>query len=52
MFEHAAMLLSFVYALALTHLLSSATDLVLARDRSGSPACRRSGCSSPSSARS
>src|SRR5258706_2170767 len=33
MFEHTAVLLSFVYALALTHLLSSVTDLVLARER-------------------
>ena len=33
MFEHVAMLLSFVYALALTHLLASATELIIARDR-------------------
>jgi hypothetical protein len=33
MFEHVAVLLSFVFALALTHLLSSTTELVLARDR-------------------
>ncbi len=31
MFEHIQLLLSFVYALALTHLLASATELVLAR---------------------
>ena len=35
MFEHVAILLSFVYALALTHLLSSATGLIIARDRAG-----------------
>lgn len=33
MFEHVTILLSFVFAIALTHLLSSATELVLARDR-------------------
>jgi hypothetical protein len=33
MFEHVTILLSFVYAIALTHLLSTATELVLARDR-------------------
>jgi hypothetical protein len=33
MLEHTAALLSFVYALALTHPLSSVTDLVLARER-------------------
>jgi hypothetical protein len=33
MFEHVTILLSFVYAIAMTHLLSSATELVLARDR-------------------
>jgi len=33
MFEHVQLLLSFVYALALTHILASATELVLARDR-------------------
>lgn len=33
MFAHITTLLSFVYALALTHLLSTATELVLARDR-------------------
>jgi hypothetical protein len=32
-FEHVTLLLSFVYAIALTHLLSSATELVLARER-------------------
>lgn len=32
-FEHVAALLSFVYALALTHLLSRITELVVARDR-------------------
>ena len=31
MFEHVTILLSFVYALALTHLLSSATELLVAR---------------------
>jgi len=30
-FEHVTILLSFVYALALTHLLSSATELLVAR---------------------
>jgi hypothetical protein len=33
MFEHVTILLSFVFAIALTHLLSTATELVLARDR-------------------
>ena len=33
MFEHVTILMSFVFAIALTHLLSSATELVLARDR-------------------
>jgi len=33
MFEHTAMLLSFVYALALTHLLSSVTNLILDREQ-------------------
>lgn len=33
MFEHVTILLSFVYALALTHLLSSATDLAIAGKR-------------------
>lgn len=32
-FEHITTLLSFIFALALTHLLASATDLVLARER-------------------
>jgi hypothetical protein len=32
-FEHISVLLSFVYALALTHLLSSATELMIARRR-------------------
>lgn len=33
MFEHVTVLLSFVYAIALTHLLSSATELIWSRDR-------------------
>ncbi len=33
MFEQVTLLLSFVYVLALTHLLASVTDLLLARDR-------------------
>ena len=33
MFEHVTVLLSIVYALALTHLLSSATELLIARKR-------------------
>lgn len=33
MFSHIATMLSFVYALSLTHVLASATDLVLARRR-------------------
>ena len=33
MFEHVTILLSFVFAIALTHLLSTATELLLARDR-------------------
>ena len=33
MFEQVTLLLSFVYALALTHLLASVTELTLARDR-------------------
>jgi hypothetical protein len=33
MFEHVILFLSFIYAIALTHLLSSATDLILSRDR-------------------
>ncbi len=33
MFEHIQLLLSFVYALALTHLFASTTGLILARDR-------------------
>jgi hypothetical protein len=32
-FEHITILLSFVYALALTHLLSTATELAIARNR-------------------
>jgi hypothetical protein len=32
-FEHVTILLSFVYAIALTHLLSSTTELVIARKR-------------------
>jgi hypothetical protein len=33
MFEHVTILLSFVFAIALTHLLTSSTELVWARDR-------------------
>jgi hypothetical protein len=33
MFEHLTILLSFVFAIALTHLLASATELIWARDR-------------------
>jgi len=33
MFEHVTTLLSFIYALAVTHLLASATELIIARDR-------------------
>ena len=33
MFSHVSVLLSFVYAIAITHLLTSATELVWARDR-------------------
>ena len=33
MFEHVTILLSFVYAIALTHLLSTTTELVLAGKR-------------------
>jgi hypothetical protein len=33
MFEHVTILLSFVYALAVSHLLTSATELMWARDR-------------------
>lgn len=33
MFEHITVLLSFIYAIATTHLLSSTTELILARDR-------------------
>jgi hypothetical protein len=33
MFEHITILLSFVYALAVSHLLTSATELMWARDR-------------------
>jgi len=33
MFEHVTLLLSFIYALAVTHLLASATELIIARDR-------------------
>lgn len=33
MFENVSILLSFVYAVALTHLLTSATELIWARDR-------------------
>ena len=33
MYEHVVLLLSFVYALALAHVLSSVTDLILARER-------------------
>jgi hypothetical protein len=32
-FEHVTILLAFVYALAVTHLLSTATDAIVARDR-------------------
>jgi hypothetical protein len=32
-FEHVTLLLSFIYVIALTHLLSSTTGLILARDR-------------------
>ena len=31
--EQVTLLLSFIYVIALTHLLSSTTDLVIARDR-------------------
>jgi hypothetical protein len=34
MFEHVTLLLSFIYVIALTHLLSGATGLILARPRS------------------
>jgi hypothetical protein len=33
MFEHVSLLLSFVYVVALTHLLAAATELITARDR-------------------
>jgi hypothetical protein len=33
MFEHVTLLLSFIYALAVTHLLASATELIIARER-------------------
>jgi len=33
MFEHVTVLLSFIFAIAITHLLTSATELVWARDR-------------------
>jgi hypothetical protein len=33
MFEHVLLFLSFIYAIAITHLFSSATELILARDR-------------------
>jgi hypothetical protein len=33
MFEHVILFLSFVYAIAITHLLSSATELILSRHR-------------------
>jgi len=33
MFEHVTILLSFVFAIALTHLLTSSTELIWARDR-------------------
>ncbi|MBS0359731.1 MAG: hypothetical protein JSR98_00005, partial [Proteobacteria bacterium] len=33
MFEHITVLLSFIYAIAITHLLSTTTELILARDR-------------------
>jgi hypothetical protein len=33
MFEHLTLLLSFIYVIALTHLLSSSTGLIVARDR-------------------
>lgn len=33
MFEHVTLLLSFIYVISLTHLLSSTTGLILARDR-------------------
>ncbi|HLZ77392.1 hypothetical protein [Phenylobacterium sp.] len=33
MFEHVLLFLSFIYAIALTHLFSSSTELILARDR-------------------
>ncbi len=36
-FEHVAALFSFVYALALTHLLARIAELVVARDRVRSP---------------
>jgi hypothetical protein len=34
MFEHVTLLLSFIYVIALTHPLSGATSLILARPRS------------------
>jgi hypothetical protein len=33
MFEHVLLFLSFIYAIAITHLFSSTTELILARDR-------------------
>jgi len=33
MFEHVILLLSFIYALAVTHVLASATELIIARER-------------------
>lgn len=33
MFEHVTLFLSFIYAIAVTHQLSAATELILARDR-------------------
>ena len=37
MFEHVLLFLSFIYAIAITHLFSSTTELILARDRVGRP---------------
>jgi len=34
-FQHVTVLISFIFALALTHVLSSASNLILQRDRVG-----------------
>ena len=47
MFEHVTLLLSFVFAIALTHLMSSATELIQGAAARPFRVCMPSGCSTP-----